>query len=173
MATPSDAHLRAFGSIVYQYATVETGLKICLSGILDTSLHIALILTEPYGSLDLRRVIKSVAKEHDWPDGGLDRLVQIVGDLKPHTALRNNIAHSRWTDGGRPGAIKPRGIDIRQERAVFIGNDPDERDWTAEEMMASAEALAALNRRILQFMDDMGLTARIERHIASASEAKE
>jgi hypothetical protein len=169
MCIPSDAQLRAFGAVIYEYAAVESGLKMCLSGILDIPLDLVLILTEPYSADQLRRVIKSVVKDYRLADSGLDKLVQIVGDIKPFGPLRNLIAHSRWTDGTRPGSIKPRGLPIRRERAVFYGDGPDERDWTAKELESAADKLRAINLRIVHFSEEMGLTARIERHMSSMS----
>jgi hypothetical protein len=67
MAVPSKAHFEAFGALLYHYATAETGLKICLCGIMNANLTLMLILTEPYSAINLRKVVKSIAKMHEWP----------------------------------------------------------------------------------------------------------
>ena len=173
MANPSKAHFEAFGALTHHYACVETGLKITLAGILNINLGLVLILAEPYSAVNLRKVIKSVAKMHEWKSGRLDQLMQIVGDLKVHGQLRNQIAHSRWTNGTRPNSIKPRNVDIRSESARFIGDDPEERDWTADEIQECAEQLIQLNARVVRFNHESGLTERIERNMQAASDAAE
>lgn len=169
MAIPSDAHFKAFGALIHNYASVETGLKIVLSGILNAPLRLVLIMTEPYSALNLRQVLKAVAKEHEWPDKHLETLMQIVGDVKPISPLRNQIAHCRWTEGARPDAVKPRRVDIREERARYYGDDEDERDWTAAELDEQAEKLIAINLRLIQFLSDTGLQTVIERNISDIS----
>lgn len=163
--TPSVAHLQAFGALVHHYATVETGLKIALCGMLRIDLSDALIISQPYGAVDLRHVVKAVAKEREWKDPvHLEQLVQIVGDIKPFGPLRNHIAHSRWTAGSRPGAIRPRHINIRNEKAEYFGDGPSERDWTAPEIAEAANALAQINGRILSWLVSTGLQEIIERN---------
>lgn len=169
MPVPSKEHLNAFGSLIHHYASVETGLKIVLAGVLNVRLRLILIMTEPYGALDLRRVAKAIAKEHNWPGKSLDTFVQIVGDVKPISPLRNYIAHCRWTEGTRPGAIKPRRVDIREEKARYFGDEDDERDWTAKEIQAEADKLITINARLVQLLADTGLDKRIEANIKEAS----
>ena len=173
MPIPSSKHLQAFGSLIYQYASAETGLKFCLSGMLDLPPNVVMILTEPYSALNLRNVVKALAKEYEFEGVKAEELIQIIGDFKTHGALRNHIAHSRWTEGKRSDAIKPRTVDIRSERAVWRGSDPDEPDWTATEIEAAAAKLAAISYRTLKFMQAGGLTARIVRHISSTKEESE
>lgn len=169
MAIPSEAHFKAFGALIHNYASVETGFKIVLSGILNAPLRLMLIMSEPYSSLNLRQVVKAVAKEHDWPDNQLETLMQIIGDVKPIAPLRNHIAHCRWTEGTRADTIKPRRIDIREERARYYGNDEEERDWTASEIEAEAQKLIDINLRLIQFLSDTGLKEVIERNISDIS----
>lgn len=168
MPIPSAAHFKAFGELIYQYAGAETGLKFCLSGMLNLPPNIVMILTEPYSALNLRNVVTTLAKEYQFDGVKAQELIQIIGEFKTFAALRNHIAHSRWTPGRRRGAIKPRTVDIRSEKAVWRGSDPDEPDWTAKEIEAAAKRLSALSYRTLQFMEAGGLTARIDAHIAAA-----
>ena len=170
MSNPSEAHIRAFGLLIYHYASVETGLKIAICGMLKTNLADVLILSQPYGSLDLRRVTKSIAKERTWKDPKhLDQIICIIGEMKPISGLRNYIAHSRWTDGSRPGSIKPRHVDIRNEKAEFHGDIDTEADWTASEIENQAQTLIKLNVRLINWLQETGLRAIIDKNIASAS----
>jgi hypothetical protein len=172
MPNLSEAHIKAFGSLTYQYAQVEANLQKCLAGMLDVNPKVAIIVSAPYGIVDLRRVVKSVAKEMDWPDEQtLEKLMQIIGDSKPASRLRNNVAHSQWVDGLRPGSIKPIGLDIRNENARLYGHVEEEQDWTAEEIEGEATKLRELCRRIVEFAQDTGIAANIARHIIRAREA--
>lgn len=94
----------------------------------------------------------------------------IVGDWSAHNAVRNLIAHSAWTDGDRPGSIKPRNLSIREGRAKFIGDGEGEVSYTAAELEAVARSLALINRRNLQFLDDSGLRQFIDENIEADSE---
>jgi hypothetical protein len=169
MNVVNKAHIKAFGSLTYHYAQVEVSFQKLLAGMLDIDPKVAIILAAPYRAVDLRNVVKSVAKELEWPDGALEKLIQIVGDSKPASQLRNHVAHSQWIAGTRPTSIKPIGLDIRQERARLYGHLDEERDWTAPEIEEVAGSLNALVTRIVIFAQETGLAANIARR---ASERK-
>lgn len=158
----SEGHLIEFGEIIYLYATAESGIKIALSDILRMDLGELLILTEPYSSQNLRNVAKSIIKQRT-PEGPLrDRFVGIIGRFGTFGRIRNHIAHSRWTAGKRTNSIRPFGIDIRSGSAKFLGIDPDEEDFTPDDLLRVAGDLLRLNQDIVQFLDDIGATARME-----------
>jgi len=161
MATPSDAHLLAFGRIIYSFAAVESGIKIALTGALDTELDAGLIAFQPYGATDLRNVAKSIAKERLKPNLA-EQFCQIVGDWYQFNTLRNYIAHSRWTDAPREGAIKPRRLSIREGRADWIGDSEAEDNYTAAELEAEALKLHNVNERLKRFLQSSGLADIIE-----------
>jgi hypothetical protein len=166
MANLSEAHIKAFGSLTYQYAQIEANLQKCLAGMLGVNPKIAIIVAAPYRMVDLRQVVKCVAKEMDWPDeAALDRLMQIIGDSKPASRLRNYIAHSQWVDGKRRGSIKPIGMDIRNENTRLFGHIDDEQDWTANEIEGVAAKLQDVCHRIVKFAQETGIAANIARHI--------
>lgn len=165
MAVPSDAHLLAFGRIMHAFAAVESGIKIALSGILEIDLAHALIAFEPYGATDVKNVAKSLAKERLKPHLA-DQFSTIVGEWAGHGSLRNSIAHSRWTDGDRPGSIKPRGVYIREGHARFSGDDSDEKSYTARELNAVLTQLDSTNERLKRFLKKSGLEQIIEAKMA-------
>ena len=146
----------------------------CLAGLAEMDLRIMLIFTEPYSAVNLRNVCKSIAKAKYLPGDPLgERFCQIAGDLGSYGSLRNHIAHSRWTKGQREGSIRPFGVDIRSGNPKFHGQGEGERDWTAEEITEQADNLFNLNRRIVQFMRDAGITAAMEANEAISSDATE
>lgn len=163
----SEGHLNEFGEIIYLYATAESGIKIALSDILQMDLGEMLILTEPYSSQNLRNVAKSIIKQRTSEGPLRDRFVGIIGRFGTFGRIRNHIAHSRWTAGARPNSIRPFGIDIRSGTAKFLGIDTDEEDYTPEDLVKVAGDLLRLNQDIVQFLDDVGATARMEQKAAS------
>jgi hypothetical protein len=165
MAIPTSAHLAAFGGLTFYYASNELGLKIAISGILQTDLADVLIVTEPLQSLQLRNVTKAIAKHRLRPDLA-EQLCQIVGDLGAFGPLRNSIAHNQWVDGAREGSIKPKYVSIREGRADWKGDDPEDRDWTAAEMTAEVGKLAKLQIRLNNFLNSSGLAAIVEEKTA-------
>lgn len=161
MATPSDAHLLAFGRIMHAYAAVESGVKIAMSGILEISLSSALIAFKPYSAGDVRNVAKSLANERLKPELAAT-FCQIVGDWSAFNNLRNTIAHTRWTDGDRPGSIKPRNVSIDKGHAQFVGDEESEKSYTAPELDEALSKLDAINERLKRFLVDSGLQKIIE-----------
>jgi hypothetical protein len=164
MATPSDAHLLAFGRIIHNFASVEMGVKIALSGILDAEIDAALITFQPYGAVHLRNVAKSLAKERLKPNLA-EQFCQLVGDWYRFNAIRNTIAHNRWTESYREGAIKPRYVSIREGRADWFGNSEEEEDFTAAELEARAQELHLINERLKKFLQTSGLADIIDAKI--------
>jgi hypothetical protein len=168
MATPSDAHLLAFGRIIHNFASVETGIELALVGILNTFADAALIAFEPYSAVNLRNVAKSMAKERLKPELS-EQFCMIVGDWFAFNGLRNIIAHSRWTEADREGAIKPRRLSILEGRANWIGNKEEEKSYTSAELEEEAERLRLINERLKQFHQTSGLADIILRNIDSAN----
>jgi hypothetical protein len=173
MATLSDEHFRAFGRITHYYASIEAGLKITIGGLTGARMADTLIMAEPYTSLQLKNVVKSLNREIPLPRDGNSVLSQIVGDFTSLSTIRNAIAHFRWAQGVRPHSIKPIHLDIRSGKAVFRGNNPEERDWTPEELLAEAEKLEALDNKLRQFVKDYGLFDIIEQNMRRANAVSE
>jgi hypothetical protein len=158
-------HLLGFGGITHYYAVAETGIKIGLAAVLGVELIDVLIMCEPYSSLDLRNVAKSVAKAHEPITPEVERFLQLVGDFGAFSSIRNLIAHSRWREGIREGSIRPSRLDIRDGKARTYGLEDGERDWTADDLFSEANKLVDFNRRIGQFLIDVDAEARIIRKI--------
>ena len=153
---------------MHNYAAVESGIKIAVSGILEVRLGHAMIAFEPYGSLDLKNVAKSLAKERLKPHVA-ERFCWLIGEWTKHSWLRNSIAHNRWTAGTRPDSIKPQTVKIREGRADWIGSSPAEADFTPEEIEAKADELHHVNEGVKDFLQTSGLQAIIEAKMEDTS----
>jgi hypothetical protein len=154
-------HLLGFGAIIHYYATAESGIKMGLACVLGIELIDLMILSEPYTSLNLRNVSKSIAKVREPITPEAERFLQIVGDFGAFGTLRNLIAHSRWREGHRAGSIRPSRLDIREGKARVYGLGEEEEDWTVADLWAEADKLVDLNRRIQAFLVDVGAEDRI------------
>jgi hypothetical protein len=164
MATPSDAHLLAFGRVIHNFASVETGIKLVLSGAMDVHIDAALIAFEPYSASSLRNVAKSMAKERLKP-ALAEQFCCLVGNWYAFNTLRNVIAHSRWTNAPREGAIKPRRLNIREGTAQWIGDRETEESYTAAELEEKARQLSVINEQLKEFLQTSGLADVIDSKI--------
>jgi hypothetical protein len=163
-------HFEVFGRVINAYATVETGIQIALSGILRVHLSEAMVITSPYSAAQLKNVAKSIAKIKLRPELA-EQFVSLVGRWSAHSRLRNDIAHNRWTKGGKPGSIKPVYINIRDDKARFGGYDEEERDWTTDEIGKAFNQLASINEEIKTFLVDSGLDDIIDLIMAEDSKS--
>jgi len=162
----STEHFTGFGAVTHYYALVETGLKLILSDTLNIDIGVAIIISEPYGALDTRNVLKSLNKLYARGGKLNEELSQIIGDLSTFGPLRNSIAHSQWCNGERPRSIKPMRLDIRSGKPVTSGSDPEEKDYTAEDLLEEASKLELLHERICKFLEDSGAKERIDENIS-------
>ncbi|WP_069055334.1 hypothetical protein [Bosea sp. RAC05] len=169
----TEEHIAAFGSIIHYYAYAESGIKITLAGLLDMDLREMLILSEPYSSMNLRTVAKSIVKERLGPGKEADQFIQLIGELGTFGPLRNAIAHQRWTKGARPGSIRPFHLDIRSGSALLKGQSDTEKDWTAAELAAEGDRARKLNASIVRYMQSSGIIDRMDRKHAARSSATE
>ena len=160
--------MAAFGRIIHNFAAVESGIKIALSGILELNLDLAMITFQPYSASGLKKVAKSLAKEKLKPHLS-EKLINIVGEWYGHNRLRNEIAHNRWTDGVASGAIKPRYVSINSDRADWFGDGDAEDEYAAADLEAKALSLHRINERLKAFLQESGLQRIIEAKIAAAS----
>ena len=157
MAVTKD-HILAFGSITHFYANAESFIKYTIAGLTKTKFEDVVVLTAPYQSAQLINVVKSLAKLRDIDDDSANSLLEIIGDFKARAKMRNFVAHSRWTDGKRPGSIKPTNADIRAVKLVLRGRrNSDEQDWTAEELQQEAALTQKLCFDIVAWMFAEGM----------------
>lgn len=166
----TDKHFEAWGRIVYAYAAMEAGIKLAISGILGLAPSDTFILANPYTSLNLRNVAKSVAKLYLQPKDA-ETFVQIVGDYGAFARVRNDICHNRWTFGDRPNSLRPAYMEIRSGRADPKGYNEGESDYTLDDFGEKANDLFELNRRLVSFLKSSGIDERIARKIEEDSDA--
>ena len=155
---------------MHNYAVVESGIKMALTAVLEIDLGNGLIVFEPYSALNLKNVAKSLAKERLKPEW-VEAFCSIVGEWSGFSSIRNAIAHNRWTDGKREGAVKPHTLNIREGKVKWIGVTDNEAEFTAVELEAKAHALNLVNERLKLFLHVSGLAAIIDAKISVATAA--
>jgi hypothetical protein len=149
-------HLLGFGGIIHNYAFVESGIKIATAHVAGLDLIDFLIMSEPYNSLQLKNVAKSLAKTNEPLSPECEKFIQIIGDFAPFSKIRNFIAHARWTRGERSNSVKPSGLNIRDGRAKVLGSAEGEQDWTPQDLKDIADKLLILSQRISVFLTETG-----------------
>ena len=168
-------HFLMFGAITHYYAKAEVGLKIVMAGLMGADLVTVMALTEPYSSLDLRNVLKSLNKAgafpHELSPEERNRLTHLIGTLQSFGKLRNNIAHNIWRDGDKPDSIKPVYIDIRSGKVKEVGADPEEKSYTRDDLLNETMRIEQLVSDITQFLEDTGLQAHIDANIEQTKSA--
>lgn len=145
-------HLLGFGGIIHNYAFVETGIKIATAHMASLNLVDFLIMSEPYSSLQLKNVAKSLAKTNEPLSQDCEAFILIVDAFAAFSKIRNFVAHSRWTKGQRENSIKPSGLNIRAGHAKVLGGDLTERDWTPADLKNEADKLRDLSQSISAFL---------------------
>ena len=107
---------------------------------------------------DKRDYIVAMAGVSTWQPDIIKGLTRLMDRAKTAFALRNNIAHSVWRKGRKPGAIKPMSMSARGVLKL-LGSDHNEREWTAPQLEAEARKIHQLGIDLAKFMDRYGLVS--------------
>lgn len=165
----SDDHFNLFGRITYLYADLEVGLKFLCSAMLRIDSGIFMMLSEPYNTRDTRNIVTSIANAATFENEEEKALiVQFAGDLKGASKLRNYIAHCKWTKGNRENSIRPFILDIRSGKIVTKGINPEDEDFTLDDLIKAHDNLAGSCKRLRKFITDYGYEAIIAENMEEA-----
>ena len=151
-----DAFMSEFGRIVHLFAVCEVDIKLAIAAMSEISPTIAGVLGEPYGAQNVKNVASSIAKLRLDPSLQ-EEFSGIIGEIFSFSKLRNQIAHNRWIPGKRRNSFKPMRVNIRNNKAEFIGLDDEERDYTAKELNAEYQRLYKFDCKLIDFMEKSGL----------------
>jgi len=152
-------HYMAFGMIVNIVAEMEGLLDEVIFAITKADHTILPLLTFLSGK-DKRDYILAMAKESQWPPYLVKGMEGLLDRIKKAADLRNDVAHSSWSEGRKQGTIKLAKLSARGTlRMVGVGHN--EKEWTAAELKAEALKFQALGRDLLMFMRQYGLVVNI------------
>ncbi|MEX2451029.1 MAG: hypothetical protein WD407_09260 [Rhodospirillales bacterium] len=81
-----------------------------------------------------------------------------IKEIERLNKIRGIVAHSYWTEGQRPGAIKPLGVSGRR-KMKYLGLEHNEKEWTVTELNLEAEAIMTEAKSFLRLLVHHGLAA--------------
>lgn len=166
----SDEHLRAFGHIVHIFARFELVIQVVLASIAGGNLTLMQMVTSGLGYSGKRDALLSVLQHCSYEDDRVSRLRGFLDEIHQWSPLRNAIAHHNWKAGIRPGSIKPIYIAVRGGAGKVKGVAPEEREYTAGELMDIATGLGEVYNRLTDYLDAIGfIPARIAQATATNS----
>jgi hypothetical protein len=150
-------HYAGFGMIMHLTSMIDGALDQIIVSMTRTATQPAFypILTF-LSNKDKRDYITAMAKVSRWPPYAIKGIADIMDRVKTAASLRNDIAHCVWKPGRRKGAIKPVSLSARGVLKA-LGSDHNEREWTADQLMAEAKRIHELGTELAQFMKNYGL----------------
>jgi hypothetical protein len=122
----------------------------------------ASLLTAGLGYAGKRDALLSLLQHSTLPPNQIEKIRWHLGNLHKHNQLRNQIAHSLWGKGKRPDAIKPHYVIVRSGAGKFYGVDPNERDYTSDEIARIGDELVENYDRFLDFLSANCLVPSID-----------
>ena len=122
----TEDHAMYFGIIISIFAKLEHKVYIAGAGMLNSDLGTAYILlgTMPYSQKRQTLVHLNTTLGVNGCTSADLRI--ILERIDKHSTLRNLIAHALWTEGSRPGSIKPMQIRLRSDTLKAIGHQHHE-----------------------------------------------
>jgi hypothetical protein len=155
-------HHRLFGCIIDAFARIEVGLQATIALISDIDLGKISVLTRGLSYTAKRDTLYSYMEIAEIADPIKSQIKSFFDAAHEYSGLRNHIAHSIWTEGTRPGSIKPRSIKIQGGKGKVIGSDPAECDYTETELERICHKLGMMHNSYLTFLRTSGLSAAID-----------
>lgn len=123
-------HHAAFGMIIRSVAELDGLLDQIIIAMVRGEPTMLPILT-PLGSKDKMDYVDAMAKESTLAPIAIHGLEKLISRVRNTHALRNQIAHSGWTAGRKPGTIKPVAMYARTTLKM-LGIEHNEKQWTAD-----------------------------------------
>ena len=150
----TDEHYAAFGRIVNTMAEIDAVLDGIIVAMAKGTMEV-LPLLPMVSSKSKGDYILAVGKE------GLSleliqELEKLMDRVRTAHVLRDQIAHCTWTWGTKPGKIKPCVMSARTVLKMR-GTEPNEKQWTADELNAEAQRYRELGHDLAGFMKSAGL----------------
>lgn len=153
----TEEHLRAFGHIIHQFARLELLIQCLLGPIVGVNIAVAVTLTAEMAYRAKRDTLKSFLAHTKIAPEIVTQINSYVDQIDGLNWLRNEIAHSQWKPGKRPGSIKPWRIVVRGGAGKMKGGDLNEPDYLADDLLNYAEKLTNLYNDFSLYLAKVGL----------------
>lgn len=150
--------MTAFGAIVQWFARHEFLMQGAIAGALGISAAHAAMATSLLSHTQKHDTLKSLLKfESASANRHAERIAWYLGETKKYLRLRNDIAHSVWKVGARPGSIRPMYATARGGDGKFVGHADDERDYIVQDLAQIADELSDRYDQFEHFLRSNGL----------------
>ena len=151
----TDEHYAAFGRIVNTMAEIDAVLDGIIVAMAKGTMEVLPLLPMVSSKSKGDYIILAMGKE------GLSleliqELEKLMDRVRTAHVLRDQIAHCIWTWGTKPGKIKPCVMSARTGLKMR-GTEPNEKQWTADELNAEAQRYRELGHDLASFMKRAGL----------------
>jgi hypothetical protein len=138
----SEGHYFAFGLIVQQFAQFERIVEFVInSAIRGKVLGLTSLVLSGLSYSKKCDLLKALLQIVILPANGNTAISRFIETFNTHKALRNFIAHSAWTPGARPDAIRPLSISANWGKLKVFGLEDSEREYTTLELLEIAAEL--------------------------------
>jgi hypothetical protein len=154
-------HYAAFGMIVRIVADIDHLLDRIIVAMVKGQPTILPILTM-LGTKDKVDYIVAMANISTLSPIVINGLEGLMERVRKTQGLRNQIAHSGWMAGTKPGTIKPIMMTARTALKM-LGIEHNEKQWTTDELKKEAKRFEEVGRDLLIFMKRYGLNPRMWR----------
>jgi len=155
-------HALAFGFIINFFAKCELHMQIAAAGILNADLATAVILMGDMHYRQKQQTLRHLNATIGINGEPSETLTSILDDLHKHQTIRNAVAHSVWTTGRKPGAIKPMQLLLRAKEPRPLGHHHNEENYTVSRLLDIVKSLDCIDARFRDFLDSSGLSTRAE-----------
>ena len=153
------------GMIIQWFARHEYLMHIIATALLNTNIGAITILMTGLGYAGKRDAVKSLLNYVEINESHATKINEYLDKLHTHSGLRNGVAHSTWTEGSRPDAIKPLRIQVRGGKGKIIGTEESEQDYTSQELLDTANDIGALYNEFKDYIVGIGLMSIVEENI--------
>jgi hypothetical protein len=150
----TDEHYAAFGRIVNTMAEIDAvldGIIVAMAkGTMEVLPLLPMVSSKSKGDYILAMGKEGLSLEL------IQELEKLMDRVRTAHVLRDQIAHCIWTWGTKPGKIKPCVMSARTVLKMR-GTEPNEKQWTADELNAEAQRYRELGHDLAGFMKSAGL----------------
>jgi len=149
-------HMRAFGMIANRWAVHEVQLMWILGGMLKLDEAGTMVTFGRMQYPGKRDTYLGLIDTFDYRKGIKTKARELIGALRGSFLLRNDVCHCMWTDGDKPGTIRP--IQIQNDRGkvkltglAVEGRSLPIRDYTAPQLFQEVAKISKASWELAQF----------------------
>ncbi len=154
----------SFGNIIHTFAKFEHAIVKTLAHVSKLPAHKLIIVTQGLMYSTKRDTLYAYMELWGTDSDLKSQIKGFLDEVDKYNGLRNSIAHSIWTEGVRPGTVRPMSIKIRGGKGKLCGisDDGTEVDYTSGDLIDISNKLSLIHNSFVLFAIDNGIIAYIE-----------